>query len=129
MLAGLDYAHIVKISQGELDFLGGDVKALWRDPTNLIVVTDGESGAIAYSHAGETVAPGHLIEPVDTTGAGDGFVAGLLVKILEHPDDYLTQLKSILCFANAVGALTCTQRGAIPALPARAQVEAFADCD
>ena len=35
------------------------------------------------------------------------------------------RLAAICRFANAVGALTTTVRGAIPALPTRAEVEAF----
>jgi sugar/nucleoside kinase (ribokinase family) len=40
----------------------------------------------------------------------------------------MTRLDKILCFANAVGALTTLHRGAIPALPSRYQVDAFAGC-
>jgi fructokinase len=119
---------VVKISDDELTFLTGDddVTPLWRDSTRLIVVTHGAGGATAYPRAGEPVhAAGFSVEPVDTTGAGDGFVAGLLSGVLEHPDDYLDRLPPMLRFANAVGALTTTQRGAIPALPLREQVDAF----
>jgi fructokinase len=35
------------------------------------------------------------------------------------------RMRAILTVANAVGALTCTRRGAIPALPTRAEVERF----
>jgi len=63
--------------------------------------------------------------PVDTTGAGDGFVAGLLVGLLDHGADYRDHMNEILRFANAVGALATTKRGAIPALPTRAAVESF----
>ncbi|MBZ0294091.1 MAG: hypothetical protein K8L99_16135, partial [Anaerolineae bacterium] len=59
---------------------------------------------------------------------GDGFVAGLLVGIIEHPDNYLHCMPEILCFANAVGALAVTGRGAIPSLPTRKAVDAFAKC-
>jgi fructokinase len=62
---------------------------------------------------------------VDTTGAGDGFVAGLLVGVLEHGRDYLMHMPEILRFANAVGALSTTHRGAIPSLPSRQTVDAF----
>jgi fructokinase len=65
------------------------------------------------------------VTPVDTTGAGDGFVAGLLAGLLGHaafPDD--DALAGICRFANAVGAITTTERGAIPSLPTRAAVEA-----
>ncbi|MDX1993987.1 MAG: PfkB family carbohydrate kinase [bacterium] len=129
MLLGLDYAHVVKISDEELEFLtGGDLPALWREQTRLIVVTRGAQGATAYTRTREVQYPGYPVQAVDTTGAGDGFVAGLLVGILEHPDDYQEKLADILCFANAVGALTTTQRGAIPALPLRQQIDAFAKC-
>lgn len=127
MRLGLDYAHIVKISDDELQFLaGGDVNNLWRDGMKLIVVTHGAGGSTAYPRDGAPVSvPGFSIDTVDTTGAGDGFVAGLLVGILEHPGEYLQEMKPVLQFANAVGALTATHRGAIPALPVRAQVEHF----
>lgn len=128
MLAGLNYAHIVKISDEELAFLGGDLAKLWRDEMQMILVTHGAGGATAHTRKEQVHMPGFTVSPVDTTGAGDGFVAGMLAGILEYPDDYLHRLKDILCFANAVGALATTMRGAIPALPNRAQVDAFAQC-
>ncbi|MEM6284296.1 MAG: PfkB family carbohydrate kinase, partial [Chloroflexota bacterium] len=126
MLAGLDYAHIVKISDVELEFLGGSVEALWRDRTQLILVTAGPDGATAYTRNGNVTVPGYSVESVDTTGAGDAFVAGVLVGVLER-DDYtdLETLKDMLAFANATGAIATTQRGAIPSLPTREAAEAF----
>ncbi len=137
MLGGLDYAHIVKISEEELDFLlpGADVydddpvAPLWRAGMKMIVVTRGERGAIAYTRIGGSVqmeeADGFKVNPVDTTGAGDSFVGALLTQIIEHGESYPRHLREILRFACAAGALTTTQRGAIPALPTRAQVNAF----
>lgn len=128
MIAGLDYANILKISDEELEFMTGghDVRPLWRDTMQLIVITHGERGATAHLRDGQAITqPAFAVEPVDTTGAGDGFVAGVLVSILEHPDDYLQKLESILRFANAVGALTTTAKGAIPTLPTREKVDEF----
>ncbi len=130
---GLDYAHVVKISEDEVDFLvGGDIAKLWRDQTKLIVVTYGAGGSEAYVDGGTSPVAkhdGHTVEPVDTTGAGDGFVAGLLTQLVERGEAWRDHLPEILCFANAVGALATTQRGAIPALPSRATVDAMtADC-
>ncbi len=125
MLTGMNYAHFVKINDEELEFLGGSVSALWRDEMQLIVVTHGAGGATIHTRQTQRHFPGYTVAPIDTTGAGDGFVAGLLVGILEHPQDYLTQLEPILRFANAVGALATTMRGAIPALPKRDAVDAF----
>lgn len=61
------------------------------------------------------------VDPVDTTGAGDAFVAGVLSKLAE--DLSLLQdekrLREALSFANACGAITVTERGAISTLPTR----------
>jgi fructokinase len=70
---------------------------------------------------------GFKVKAIDTTGAGDGFVAGLLYGLCHDPDVTLDEVRlSQVCkFANAVGALTSTQLGAIPALPSLDQVETF----
>jgi fructokinase len=129
MLTGLNYANLVKVSDEELDFLTeGSVEALWQEGLQIIVVTHGANGATVYTRKEQFHYDGYKVNTLDTTGAGDAFVGALLVGILERPNTYLSQMKDILCFANAAGALATTQRGAIPALPTRAQVDAFAQC-
>lgn len=127
MLAGMDYAHVLKVSDEELDFLTGaqDVTPLWREGMQVIIVTHGAEGATVYTRNGHHRAPGFRVKAVDTTGAGDGFVAGVLVRMLEYGDDFAAHLPEIVRFANAVGAITTTERGAIPSLPTRAQVDDF----
>jgi fructokinase len=127
MMAGMIYANILKVSEEELEFLTGghDVTPLWHDALRLIVVTRGEHGSSAFTRGERFDAPAFKVESVDTTGAGDGFVAGLLSGLLEAGDDWESALPDILRFANAVGAIATTKKGAIPALPTRAQVEAF----
>jgi sugar/nucleoside kinase (ribokinase family) len=127
MMAGLEYAHLLKVSDDELEFLaGGDVNALWRDGMQIIAVTRGEHGATIHTRAGQFDSPGFRVSPVDTTGAGDGFVAGMIVGLLENGfDTSLDALRGVTRFANAVGAIATTVKGAIPALPTRAQAEAF----
>lgn len=131
MMLGFPYASIVKISDDELDFLtGGDVYTLWREHTRLIVVTKGKDGSCAYTRNGTfLLAEAQGVKAIDTTGAGDSFMAALLVKLLTAPnrDELLedaTRLGDVLHFANTVGALTTTRRGAIPALPTLEEVEA-----
>jgi fructokinase len=127
MLAGLEYAHVVKVSEEELEFLTGgqDVTPLWRDGLSLIIVTQGAGGATLHTRTGKHHEPGFRVQAVDTTGAGDGFVAGVLARMLDFGDDWSAHLPEIVRFANAVGALTTTERGAIPALPTRDRVERF----
>ncbi len=127
MLGGMDYTHILKVSDDELEFLtgGSDVAPLWRDGMQVIIVTHGARGATVYTRQRSHYAPGFRVNTVDTTGAGDGFVAGVLVRLLDYGDDFADHLPEIARFANAVGAITTTEFGAIPALPTRAAVEAF----
>lgn len=127
MLAGLEYAQIVKVSEEELEFLTGSdqVGPLWRDDLQAIIVTRGAAGASVCTRTTEASAPGFPVQAVDTTGAGDSFVAGVLTGVLDYGADYAMHLPAIIRFANAVGALTTTRKGAIPALPTRAEAEAF----
>jgi fructokinase len=130
ILTGLGRAQVAKLSDDELDFLTGSrepaaARRLWHDSLKLLVLTLGGRGSILITAAGERHEPSVAVTPVDTTGAGDGFVAGLLAGLLAHdcsPDE--GALTRICRFANVVGALATTERGAIPALPTRAAVEA-----
>jgi ribokinase len=85
-----------------------------------VVLTLGSRGALVLDGVtGEftAVAP-HPVTVVDTTAAGDAFVAGLSVALGEgHP------LVEAVQFANAVGALAVTKAGAQPAMPTRVEVE------
>lgn len=127
MMTGLNHAHIVKISDEEVEFLTGghDISPLWRDEMQIIAVTHGAKGATLHTRKGQQHVPGFSVKTVDTTGAGDGFMAGILVGILENWGEHLKHLEKITRFANAVGALATTQLGAIPSLPTRASVDAF----
>lgn len=127
MRLGLTYANIVKISEEEVEFLTGahDPYALWQPATQLMVVTKGAGGAAAYTKDSSVHVDGFKVQAVDTTGAGDAFIAGLLHGVLERGADYAAHLPELVRFANAVGAITTTGRGAIPSLPTLAQTQAF----
>ena len=129
MLRGLEHAEIVKLSREELAFLTGSsdpaaARQLWHERLQLLVVTLGAAGCAYLTPQEEGEVPGFTVPVVDTTGAGDGFVAGLLVGLLEQGLDWSKRaVEQALRLANAVGALVCTRRGAIPALPTRRQVQ------
>ncbi|MCY4073420.1 MAG: PfkB family carbohydrate kinase [Chloroflexi bacterium] len=128
MISGLDYANLLKISDEELLFLtgGDDVAPLWRDRMELICVTYGPGGAVIHLRDGEVIKhDGYTVNARDTTGAGDAFVAAMLIGMLEDRADYAARLPEILDFANAVGALTCLKEGAIPSLPSMDEARAF----
>lgn len=62
--------------------------------------------------------PGHKVQVVDTTAAGDAFTGAFAVAVAEG-----RSLADATRFANAAGALCCESFGAQPALPARDAVE------
>jgi len=132
MMIGWQRAHLIKASAEEITFLTGEedlsrgVAQLWHPRLELMVATQGRQGCSYFT---TQQAPGHVpgfeVKTIDTTGAGDGFVAGLLRKVLAHPNLWqeIGSLEKALRFANAVGALTTTQLGAIPALPDMSAVQ------
>jgi fructokinase len=129
MLYGLRYADIAKVNEEELEFLTGEsdmaraARHLWHSGLRLLAVTRGAAGCAYFTPSGAGQLPGFAVDAVDTTGAGDGFVAGLLSGLLATDLDWdETALQRALRLGNAVGALTTTQRGAIPSLPTRAAV-------
>ncbi|MEJ5197844.1 MAG: PfkB family carbohydrate kinase [Anaerolineae bacterium] len=132
MLDGLRHADLVKVSEEELAFLTGETDfargaaRLWHDRLRLLVVTEGAAGCAYFTPDASGRVPGFAVQAVDTTGAGDGFVAGLLAGLLDGGLVWeRAAIEAALRLGNAVGALTTTQRGAIPALPTRAAVEQF----
>jgi ribokinase len=64
--------------------------------------------------------PSYNVTAVDTTAAGDAFTAAMTYEYLRSGD-----IKSACRYANAVGALTVTKKGALPSLPTEEQVIAF----
>uniref|UniRef100_UPI0005C8472D probable fructokinase-6, chloroplastic n=1 Tax=Fragaria vesca subsp. vesca TaxID=101020 RepID=UPI0005C8472D len=125
-------ADIIKISEEEISFLteGEDpfdetvVRKLYHPNLNLLLVTEGPDGCRYYTKEFSGRVKGMKVDAVDTTGAGDAFVAGILsqlavdLSLIQNED----KLRDALLFANACGASTVTGRGAIPALPTREAV-------
>ncbi|AEH38664.1 carbohydrate kinase family protein [Halopiger xanaduensis] len=137
----LEHVDVLKATGEELETLGfggdgdeSDLKdraraALSAGP-DAVFATRGGEGAIAVAAkdspwagtgTGEGAAehPGYDADVVDTTGAGDAFVAGTVVGLHEGRD-----LEETLAFANAVGAAATTAAGAMAALPDRDDVRA-----
>lgn len=128
-----DKADIIKISEEELTFLieGYDasdddvvLEKLFHSNLRLLLVTEGSNGCRYYTREFKGHVGGVIVNCVDTTGAGDAFVGAILKSLASDPDLYKNEkkLRETLLFANACGALTVTEKGAIPALPTEAEV-------
>ena len=132
------FCHLAKISQEEwLTATGCDevhkgAEYVLAQGVELLVISRGEGGAIATNGDYWIEQPSFPIEVVETTGAGDGFMAAMIMRLLPERERLGSLAKvdpqtvhSALRFANAVGALTCTRKGAIPALPTLSQAMDF----
>lgn len=96
-------------------------RALLTRPDQVAIVTLGAQGALAVWPERDLHVPAFPVTPIDTIGAGDCFCGALAALIDEG-----MALESALPLANAAAALCTQARGAAPAMPERAQVEAFA---
>ena len=99
-------------------------RALWHDGLALMAITRGARGCFWLTRDAQGEVPGLEVEAVDTTGAGDAFMAGLLAGLIGSPEAPLDSntLDRVCLFANAAGAVTTMSRGAIPSLPDRQAV-------
>jgi ribokinase len=83
-----------------------------------VVLTLGERGAMLAWECGTQLFSAFDVTPVDTTAAGDAFVAGFAVALAEG-----RSLAEAVRWGNAAGALAATKMGAQPSLPTRAALE------
>ncbi len=101
-------------------------KSLSRNPD--VVVTNGKYPIKWYlkGFVGETSTVSNF-EVIDTTGAGDAFMSGLLYKIISNKvkNQSIDEMNSIVRFAAACGALVCQGEGAINPQPNLQEVESF----
>ena len=85
----------------------------------LVVVTLGGEGAIAFTGRSTISVPSRRVRVVDTTGAGDAFMAAILARIRRASSvDDIDDLKTALDVASAFAALTCESVGGAESLPA-----------
>jgi len=111
---------MVKVRVEDLPSAVAAARKIRRRGVKVPIVKLGAQGCVVLDEAGPRLVCGYEVEVVDTTGAGDAFAAGLAVRSAEGaPIDHA------LAFANACGALACTQFGAQPSLPRREDVVRF----
>lgn len=90
-----------------------------------VMVTDGEKGCTYDVGVSSGHLPAYVVEVVDTTGAGDAFVAGFVHQCCQQGEALLVspeKTKAAMMYASAVGALTTTKAGAMDSQPTHPQV-------
>ena len=107
-------------NEHELAILGG-LDALFALGAAAVVVTLGSRGAeLCTPDGARTMVPAFVVEPVDTTAAGDAFCGAFAAALAVG-----AELLAALRFAAAAGALATTRAGAVPSLAHLAEIEAL----
>lgn len=117
----LEKTDIVKLNDEELLAFAGWYNKTQLDEKGLIkwfakyynikmvCVTKGKHGALLYSGDEFYEHPGFKVKAVDTVGAGDAFLAGLVASLFNKKDP-----SQALAFACATGAFVASKAGATP---------------
>ena len=133
MREAMKYADIVKVADNELELLTDETDCL-KGARKIVemgakfaFVTLGPEGCCYAASNGENGSvPGYEVNAIDTTGAGDTFTGAILSKLIDcgfAPKK--GELRNIVRFANAAGALNTTKRGAIPAMPTQEEINSL----
>lgn len=127
----LQLADVVKLSEEEWRLISGktqndrDICALAKDyEIAMLLVTKGAEGVVVCYRGQVHHFAGMSVNCVDSTGAGDAFVAGLLTGLSSSglsTDE--REMRRIIDLAQRCGALAVTAKGAMTALPCRQELE------
>jgi ribokinase len=112
-LAGLPVA-----TDQEIEIAAG--RLLEKGNTKAVVVTLGARGCMLKEQKGAEFFPAVNVKVIDSTAAGDAFIAGMIWSLSEGND-----LKTSVKLANEVAGYAVTILGAQPSLPTREQFEQF----
>lgn len=137
MWYGISQCHILKISDDEITFLTkekdidkGVSIILEKCNPALVCATMGKHGSKAY-YKGRNVFCAPFLQKctIETTGAGDTFMACVLNVILEKGLEILTDedLTKMLEFANAAASIITTRKGALKVMPQKQEILEFMD--
>ncbi len=130
---GLGMCDILKISDNEITWLTGEEdysagvrKIRERYEIPLILVSMGKEGSRAY-YKDTMVEKAAFVQKntIETTGAGDTFMACVLHRVLQVGLDAFTkeQLDEMLTFANAAASLITTRKGALRVMPEEGEIK------
>ncbi|EFB4180382.1 TPA: aminoimidazole riboside kinase [Escherichia coli] len=127
----LQLADVVKLSEEEWRLISGktqndrDICALAKEyEIAMLLVTKSAEGVVVCYRGQVHHFAGMSVNCVDSTGAGDAFVAGLLTGLSStglSTDE--REMRRIIDLAQRCGALAVTAKGAMTALPCRQELE------
>jgi fructokinase len=140
ILEALNQADFVKMAKEEAEWLFDlpksqslpaiDLQAIEQELPNVqgIFVTDGSEGCKYLLNNLTGFIPAFKVPAIDTTGAGDSFVAALIHQLSQQDISKLQDnetISNIVKYASAAGAITTLKAGAIDAQPNDTEVMKF----
>lgn len=133
MRYGFGVCDILKISDDEITFVTGKETVEEAIPAfceryqpKLMSVTCGKNGSIVIYEGRKVPCEAHLRpDTIETTGAGDTFMACMLNFVLEHGLKNLSEsdLLEMQRFAGTAASLITTRRGALKVMPTKEEIE------
>ncbi len=106
------------VTEREIEVAAG--KLLEKGITKAAVVTLGARGCVVKDRNGTEFFPAVNVKAIDTTAAGDAFIAGMIWSLSEGND-----LRKSVQLANEVAGYAVTILGAQSSLPTQEQLERF----
>jgi fructokinase len=132
VMQAIRLADVIKFSEEELlfltkcDTLESGLLALESLRIPLILVTLGANGSMMIVEGQREHITSQKVQTVDTTGAGDAFVSGLLAYLSQYEEWFQREIiRQAVRWGNGCGALATTQKGAMTALPDKESLLAF----
>jgi len=127
----LNHSNVLKLAKEEATLFFEDVNPLLisQKLSNRpdVIITDGKNPVSWYIYRLQGITETLTSqEIVDTTGAGDAFLAGLISKLISsgYPSNEL-EIEDCIKFASVCGLLTCLGEGAIEQQPYYEKVNKF----
>ena len=132
MWYGISQCDVLKISDDEISFLTGTAdidqgigKIMEQYCPALICATMGKDGSKAY-YKGKSVYAEPFLQKntIETTGAGDTFMACILNTVLDKGINGLSEsdMYEMLRFANAAASIITTRKGALKVMPQNQEI-------
>ncbi|KYG27631.1 aminoimidazole riboside kinase [Alkalihalobacillus trypoxylicola] len=131
----LPLVDFLKVSEEELFFLTGKseinegIQQLQNYQIPFIVVTLGANGCYVCQGPNIKHIPARKVLAVDTTGAGDAFVSGMLYSLEKSKDKIeelsIEEMVKMAELASISGALAASKKGAMTALPTIEEIHPY----
>lgn len=112
--------EVTGVAVNDLESADRAAKVFFDKGVENVLITLGSRGVYVATKERSEIIPCFKVDAIDTTGAGDAFNGGFLTALSEGKD-----LWEAAKFAQALAAISVQRMGTTPAMPTRAEIDAF----